>query len=62
MGKHSKGLGHHSMGKHSKGLDSSVRAALGCMGKPSTGLGQHGAAWGNTLKGWGIMGKHGETL
>ena len=32
------------------------------MGKPSEGIGQHGEAWGNTLKGWGIMGKHGEAL
>ena len=42
------------MGKHSKGL--------GQMGKHSKGLGQHGAVWGNTLNGWGIMGQHEETL
>ena len=39
------------MGKHSKGL-----------GKQSKEIDYHKEAWGNTVKGWGIMGKHFETL
>ena len=52
MGQHSKGLEKH--GQHSKGL--------GKHGQHSKGLGKHGAVWGSPLKGWGIMGQHGETL
>ena len=28
------------------------------MGKQSKEIGQHCEAWGNTLRGWGSMGKH----